>query len=58
VVLDDGMERGGRRAARPMCPWNVRFAAVAAERDYAARDAWDAYPRFPSLPAADLISIM
>jgi epoxyqueuosine reductase QueG len=25
-----------------VCPWNVRFARVAAERDYAARPAWDA----------------
>ena len=25
-----------------VCPWNVRFARAAAERDYAARDAWDA----------------
>lgn len=25
-----------------VCPWNIRFAKVAAERDYAARDAWEA----------------
>ncbi len=25
-----------------VCPWNVRFAEVAAERDYAAREAWEA----------------
>lgn len=25
-----------------MCPWNVRFAQVAAERDYAPRPAWEA----------------
>ena len=25
-----------------VCPWNVRFAEVAAERDYAARDRWEA----------------
>ena len=25
-----------------VCPWNVRFARLASERDYAAREAWDA----------------
>ena len=25
-----------------VCPWNVRFAEVAAERDYAARPSWEA----------------
>jgi epoxyqueuosine reductase QueG len=25
-----------------VCPWNQRFAAVAVERDYAARPAWEA----------------
>ena len=25
-----------------MCPWNVRFAVVAAGRDYTARHSWEA----------------
>ena len=31
-----------RQICQEVCPWNVRFAEVAAERDYAARDAWEA----------------
>ena len=31
-----------RHICQEVCPWNVRFASVAAERDYAARESWEA----------------
>jgi len=31
-----------RHSSQKVCPWNQRFAEVAAERDYTARDAWEA----------------
>jgi epoxyqueuosine reductase len=37
-----------------VCPWNVRFAQVAAESDYAARTAWEAeWDRDPDDPHDD-----
>lgn len=32
----------GCEVCQEVCPWNQRFAAVAAERDYAAREEWEA----------------
>lgn len=41
-------------SSQEVCPWNVRFAEVAAERDYAARLAWEAeWGRDPSDPDGD-----
>lgn len=38
----DGQVWVYRHICQEVCPWNVRFAQVAAERDYAPRPAWDA----------------
>ena len=40
-----------------MCPWNVRFASVADESDYAARPAWEAeWDRDPNDPDGDALT--
>jgi hypothetical protein len=31
-----------RHISQEVCPWNVRFAEVSAECDYAAREEWEA----------------
>ena len=44
----------GGDICQEVCPWNVRFAEVAAERDYAAREAWEAeWDADPDDPDAD-----
>ena len=43
-----------RQICQEVCPWDVRFAKVAAERDYAARPAWEAeWDRDPEDPDDD-----
>jgi epoxyqueuosine reductase QueG len=46
-----------RQIRQEVCPWNVRFAEVAAERDYAHRPAWEAeWDRDPADPGDDDVS--
>lgn len=41
-MLNGIKKRVNRHISQEVCPWNQRFADVAAERDYAPRDAWEA----------------